>query len=113
MKTFLALIVSVVAVSANAVALDETVTEIENRILRTALAKVGETRMTGWSGVGCSAWDVVTCAGALAGTIAACVASGITWGAALAECIAGIIGTGDACWQCVCDVIEWLGMGSC
>ena len=91
--------------------------------------------MTEWTGVGCSAWDVVTCAGTLAGqypptypnqrctcfitmlkfigTIAACIASGITWGAALAECITGIIGTADACWGCVCDVIEWLEMGSC
>ena len=42
-------------------------TEIENRILRTALAKVGETSMTEWTGLGCSAWEVAQCAGALAG----------------------------------------------
>ena len=47
------------------------------------------------------------------GTIAACVAAGITWGAELAGCIGAAIGTADVCYQCVCDVIEWLGMGSC
>merc|ERR1719378_898681 len=82
-------------VSASSIATPETVTQIENRILKTALAKVGETQMTEWSGSSCSAWEVAECAGSLAVTIAACVASGITWGAALAGCIGSAIGVAD------------------
>ena len=86
--------------------------------------------MTEWSGSSCSAWEVAECAGSLAGkgvkhannnilsyyflvTIAACVAAGITWGAELAGCIGAAVGTADACYECICDVIEFLGMGSC
>ena len=45
------------------------------------------------------------CTGALAGTIAACVADLIEWPLVVA-CVAGVIGTADACYPCICQVIE-------
>merc|ERR1712215_385014 len=113
MKSCLILLACLMMASASSVATPETVTEIENRILKTALAKVSETQMTEWSGSSCSAWEIAECAGSLAVTIAACVASGITLGAALAGCIGSAIGVADMCYPCICDVIEFLGMGSC
>merc|ERR1712087_627195 len=112
MKTCLILLACLMMASASSMGTPETVTQIENRILKTALAKVGKTQMAEWSGSSCSAWEVAECAGSLAVTIAACVAAGITWGAELAGCIGAAVGTADACYECICDVIEFLGMGS-
>merc|ERR1711892_195144 len=113
MKTFLTLFACVLAVSASGLSNPESQIEIENRILKTALAKVGETRLAEWDGVGCDLWEVTKCAGTLAATVAACVLAGADWGLTLAGCIGAAIGAGDTCYPCICDVIEWLHMGSC
>merc|ERR1711915_269560 len=98
MKSCLILLAFIMMASASSMATPETLTQIENRILKTALAKVSETQMTEWSGSSCSAWEIAECAGSLAVTIAACVASGITLGAALAGCIGSAIGVADMCY---------------
>merc|ERR1712223_435624 len=108
MKVALALLACLAAVSANAVARQETVTEIENRILRKALSKVTETAVGEWTG-DCGGWSIAQCAASLAATIATCVAAGFTLGLELAGCI----GTADVCYDCICEVIEWLEMGTC
>ena len=91
MKVALALLACLAAVSANAVARQEvrahtrfvgkqqllmmtclqTVTEIENRILRKALSKVTETAVGEWTG-DCGGWSIAQCAASLAGSVAGC-----------------------------------------
>ena len=87
MKVALAVLACLAAVSANAVARQEvsahtrfvekqqllmktclqTVTEIENRILRKALSKVTETAVGEWTG-DCGGWSIAQCAASLTGS---------------------------------------------
>ena len=46
----------------------QTVTDIENRILRKALTKVTETKVGEWTG-DCDGWSIAVCAGSLAGSL--------------------------------------------
>ena len=88
MKVALAVLACLAAVSANAVARQEvsahtrfvekqqllmktclqTVTEIENRILRKALSKVTETAVGEWTG-DCGGWSIAQCAASLTGLV--------------------------------------------
>jgi len=88
----------------------ETVTELESRIMRTALDKVNETSLAlAQSPVltsgGCSFWTKISCARSLSGTIAKCVKRGVR---DIGRCIKDIIGVGDRCFPCVCDVLSFL-----
>ena len=47
------------------------------------------------------------------GIIAECVATGINVPGFLAQCMAEEIGAEDECYPCICDVLNYLGMGPC
>ena len=58
-------------------------------------------------------FKVIKCAGTLATTIASCVATGLTGGAAIALCVGGVVGTGHQCASIVCDVLNFVGITGC
>merc|ERR1712241_1456791 len=107
MKTFILLLCVVAAVSANAIGETCRTQKIENLLLKTALKNLPtyEPQTTD-----CGVADVAYCAGALAGTIAACIAAGFTAGLELVGCISAAIGTASTCSGCICAVLEQMGI---
>merc|ERR1712002_1344871 len=103
MKTILLLLCVVAAVSANTC----KTTKIENELLKTAMMNVGHHDP---KSTDCGASDVLWCGGALAGTIAACIAAGLTAGAELVGCISAAIGTANTCYDCICAVLQSMGI---
>merc|ERR1711970_1475210 len=104
MKILLLLVVLVAAVTANATCKKE---KIEIDLLKTALINVGQHHPQTKE---CADGDGFFCVAELAGTIAACIAAGLTVGAELVGCIAAAIGTGHDCFDCICWVLSYMGI---
>merc|ERR1712241_711739 len=107
MKTFILLLCVVAAVSANAIGETCKTQKIGNLLLKTALKNVAHYDP---QSTGCGTSDVVFCTAELAGTIAACIAAGLTFGAELVGCISAAIGAGHTCYDCICAVLQAMGI---
>merc|ERR1711997_100846 len=105
MKTFLLLLCVVAAVSANAVGETCKNSKIENLLLKTALKNLNNNDVQTRE---CS--NGFWCVAELAGTIAACIAAGLTAGLEMVGCISAAIGTGHDCYDCICWVLQYMGI---
>ena len=49
-------------------------------------------------------WECAECAAAMAGTIAGCIAGGLS-GVGIIGCVSAVFGAGSTCYPCICDVL--------
>merc|ERR1719220_577917 len=56
----------------------------------------------------CSFVNVVGCAGAVMAAVMGCIGGVVTGPGDVVICTGGVLGAGSTCFECMCDVFDWL-----